>query len=287
MAPQSHVGFEDHRVGSRFAAWRKIVYPGAGAVGLIIDIFICRKDNYGYLAHDVETGRTAAIDAPDAGAVRAALKARGWTLSDILITHHHEDHVEGIPVLAEALGAKVTGPRAEADKIKGLDVLVEPGDTVTVGNTSFAVKAAPGHTLGHVVYYDAAGGHLFTGDALFSMGVGRMFEGTPGPMWQALAALRKLPDETLIYCGHEYTVANAKFALSVDPDNTALKIRAAEVEKARAAGRFTIPVTLGMEKRTNPFLRPDTAPVATAVGLVPADPIGVFAALRKRKDLLS
>ena len=164
------------------------------------------------------------------------------------------------------------------------DVAVEPGETVELGATGFTVMAAPGHTLGHIVYYDAAGGHLFTGDALFSLGVGRMFEGTPGPMWQGLAALRDLPDETLVYCGHEYTVANAKFALSVDPGNSALKIRAAEAERARAEGRFTIPVSLGLEKRTNPFLRVDTTPIARAMNLVPADPIGVFAALRKAKD---
>jgi hydroxyacylglutathione hydrolase len=253
-------------------------------MGLIIDIFMCRKDNYGYLAHDVDSGRTAAIDAPDAGAILAALKARGWTLTDIFITHHHEDHVEGIPLLVEAFGAKVTGPRAEMEKIEGLDAQVEPGDTVALGATSFAVLAAPGHTLGHIVYYDAAGGHLFTGDALFSLGVGRMFEGTPGPMWQGLAALRELPDDTLVYCGHEYTAANARFALSVDPTNSALQIRAAEVDKARAEGRFTIPVSLGLEKRTNPFLRVDTATIAKAMHLVPADPIGVFAALRQAKD---
>jgi len=253
-------------------------------MGLVIDIFMCRKDNYGYLARDAETGRTAAIDAPDAGAILAALKARGWTLSDIFITHHHADHVEGIPLLVEAFGATVTGPRAETEKIEGLDVEVEPGDTIQLGATSFAVLGAPGHTLGHIVYYDGAGGHLFTGDALFSLGVGRMSEGTPGPMWQGLAALRELPDDTLIYCGHEYTAANARFALSVDPANTALSIRAAEAEKARAEGRFTIPVSLGLEKRTNPFLRVDTPPIARAMNLVPADPIGVFAALRKAKD---
>jgi len=253
-------------------------------MSLVIDTFMCRKDNYGYLAHDAETGRTAAIDAPDAGAILAALKTRGWRLTDIFITHHHGDHVEGIPLLVEAFGARVTGPRAEMEKIKGLDVAVEPGETVELGATGFTVMAAPGHTLGHIVYYDAAGGHLFTGDALFSLGVGRMFEGTPGPMWQGLAALRDLPDETLVYCGHEYTVANAKFALSVDPGNSALKIRAAEAERARAEGRFTIPVSLGLEKRTNPFLRADTPEMAKAMGLPGDDPVAVFAALRKAKD---
>jgi len=253
-------------------------------VGLVIDIFLCRKDNYGYLVHDSDTGRTAAIDAPDAAAIEAALKARHWTLSDIFITHHHQDHVEGIAPLKAAFGAKVTGPKAEADKIAGLDLAIEPGEAVLFGNQHFVAKTAPGHTLGHIVYHDPVGRHLFTGDALFSMGVGRMFEGTPGPMWQGLLDMRALPDETLVYCGHEYSVANAKFALSVDPGNAALRIRAAEVEKARAEDRFTIPVSLGMEKATNPFLRADTPELARAVGLSPDDPVAVFAALRRAKD---
>jgi hydroxyacylglutathione hydrolase len=256
-------------------------------VSVTIDLFICRKDNYGCLVHDTATGNTAAIDAPDADAVTAALKRRGWTLSDILVTHHHTDHVEGIPALVAAFGARVTGPRAEADKIGGLDVGVAPGDVVMVGDTRFEVLGAPGHTLGHIVYFEPAGGHLFTGDALFSLGCGRMFEGTPDPMWAGLAGIRVLPDETLVYCGHEYTAANARFALSVDPGNDTLRLRAAEVEKARAAGGFTIPVSLGMEKRTNPFLRSDTPELARAMGLSPDDPAAVFAALRKAKDNFS
>lgn len=256
-------------------------------MSLIVDVFMCRKDNYGYLIHDAATGKTAAIDAPDADAIKSALGARGWTLSDILITHHHVDHVEGIPGLVSAFGAKVTGPRQEADKIDGLDVLVSPGEAVSVGSVDLIVRGTPGHTLGHIVYHDPVGRHLFTADALFSLGVGRMFEGTPGPMWEGLVGLRNLPDDTLIYCGHEYTVANAKFALSVDPNNTALKIRAAEVEKAREAGRFTIPISLAMEKRTNPFLRADTPELAKAMGLPADDPVDVFAALRKAKDNFS
>jgi len=253
-------------------------------LSLIIDVFICRQDNYGYLAHDTATGKTAAIDAPDADAISAALERRGWTLSDILITHHHRDHVEGIPALKARYGAKVTGPRAEADKIEGLDVLISPGDGLLLGSSGLIVRGAPGHTLGHIVYHDPSGRHLFTADALFSLGVGRMFEGTPGPMWEGLVGLRSLPDETLIYCGHEYTVANAKFAQSVDPNNAALRIRAAEVQKLRDAGRFTIPVSMGLEKRTNPFLQSDTPEMASAMGLSGEDPAAVFGALRKAKD---
>lgn len=252
---------------------------------LLIDIFPARTDNYGYLVHDTATGKTAAIDAPDARAIRDAAKRRGWTLTDVFITHHHTDHVEGIPVLKRDLGATITGPEAEQAKILGLDVLVKPGDTVRLGESAFIVIETPGHTLGHIVYYDAAGRHLFSADALFSMGVGRMFEGQPGPMWAGLEQLKALPDDTLVYCGHEYTEANAAFALSVDPKNAALNIRAAEVKRMRAEGRYTIPVSLGMEKATNPFLRADQPALAKAVGLpVGADPVDVFARLRKGKD---
>lgn len=253
-------------------------------MSLIVDVFSCRQDNYGYLLHDTETGKTASLDAPDAGAIRDALTRRGWTLSDIFITHHHADHTEGILPLKQEFSIPVTGPKAEADKIKGLDILVDPNDTVTLGNTEFAVLGAPGHTLGHICYYDLRGRHLFTGDALFSLGCGRMFEGKPTPMWEGLAALRTLPNETLIYCGHEYTLTNARFALTIEPNNTALRIRAAEVERMRADGKHTIPVTLGMEKATNPFLRADAPQLAAAMGLSEAKPASVFAAIRKAKD---
>lgn len=254
-------------------------------MALLIDIFMCRTDNYGYLMHDVETGKTAAIDAPDAKAIKAALNMRGWTLSDIFITHHHTDHVEGIPALKREYGAVVTGPKAEAEKILGLDALIGPGENVSLGATDFYVIGTPGHTLGHIVYYDHAGGHLFAADALFSMGVGRMFEGKPGPMWDGLEEVRELPDETLIYCGHEYSLDNARFALSVDPRNAALIIRAAEVKRMRDAGKFTIPVSLRMEKATNPFLRADRPELAAAMGLAPGTkPSAVFAALRAAKD---
>ncbi|HTM77668.1 MAG TPA: hydroxyacylglutathione hydrolase [Devosia sp.] len=253
-------------------------------MALIVDVFEARSDNYGYLAHDTATGRTAAIDAPEAGPIKTALLHRGWALSDIFITHHHIDHVEAIPALKAEFGVTVTGPRAEADKIEGLDVLVSAGDTLMLGETKFDIYHAPGHTLGHIVFHDKAGAHLFTGDALFSLGVGRMFEGTPGPMWEGVKALRNFPDETLIYCGHEYTASNAKFALSIDPDNAALQSRAAEVAALRIAGRFTIPADLGTEKRANPFLRADDPVLARHFGLEGHSADDVFAAIRKGKD---
>ncbi|WP_316356965.1 hydroxyacylglutathione hydrolase [Devosia sp.] len=253
-------------------------------MSLIVDVFPARSDNFGYLVHDTASGRTAAIDAPEAAAIRTALLHRGWTLTDIFITHHHIDHVEAIPELKAEFGARVVGPRAEADKIAGLDALVAGGDTVSLGETVFHVYDTPGHTLGHIVFHDREGRHLFSADALFSLGVGRMFEGTPGPMWAGVKALRELPDDTLVYCGHEYTQSNAKFALSIDPDNAALQKRAAEVEALRKAGRPTIPFVLGEDKAANPFLRADDPVLARHYGLEGADPAEVFAAIRKGKD---
>lgn len=254
-------------------------------MALLIDTFLCRTDNYGYLVHDVDTRKTAAIDAPDAKAIKAALEHRGWTLSDILVTHHHTDHVEGIPALKREFGCTVHGPRAEAEKILGLDMLLSGSSTVQLGNTNFLVIETPGHTLGHIVFYEPVGGHLFSGDALFSMGVGRMFEGKPEPMWLALEELRELPDDTLLYCGHEYTLDNCRFAQRVDPRNPAVNIRATEVKRMRESGQFTIPVSLGLEKRANPFLRADDPVLAKAMGLPPGTaPTVVFGALRKAKD---
>jgi len=253
-------------------------------MALSVEIFECLSDNYGYLLHDSETGATASLDAPEEAPIRAALKRTGWTLTDIFITHHHGDHTDGIAGLKSDFGVKVTGPRAENDKITGLDHLVSGGDTVKLGKTTFNIYDAPGHTLGHIVFHDPAGKHLFTADALFSLGCGRMFEGTPGPMWAGLRALRELPDDTLIYCGHEYTAANAAFALSIDPDNAALQARSDEVSSQRAANAFTIPVTLGAEKAINPFLRADDPEMAALMNMAGADPADVFAAIRKGKD---
>lgn len=259
---------------------------GSGSdMSLIVDIFEARSDNYGYLAHDSATGRTAAIDAPEEGPILKALERRGWRLSDIFITHHHPDHVEAIPALKKAFNARVTGPQAEAQKIDGLDILVKEGDKVMLGQTAFHIIETPGHTLGHIVYHDAANRHVFTGDALFSLGVGRMFEGTPGPMWQGLLKLRALHDETLMYCGHEYSAANARFALHLDPGNIVLQIRAAEINKLREKKQFTIPMSMGVEKLLNPFLRADDPVIARALGLEGADGETVFAALRKAKDV--
>lgn len=249
-----------------------------------VEIFPARQDNFGYLVHDSATAKTASIDAPDENAIRAALEKTGWTLTDIFITHHHLDHVEAILPLKAEGGVTVTGPKSEADKIEGMDVLVSGGDVVELGDTRFKIYDTPGHTLGHIVYHDPANGHLFSADALFSLGCGRMFEGEPGPMWEGLKALRTLHDDTLIYPGHEYTKANAAFALSIDPNNPELNDRAAEVELQLAGGKHTIPARLGVEKKINPFLRADDPAMAALMGMENAAPAEVFAAIRAAKD---
>lgn len=251
---------------------------------LDIALFPALSDNFGYLVRDTGSGRVAAIDAPDEAPILAELERRGWTLTDILITHHHPDHTDAIAPLKRRFDAHVVGPREESGKISGLDTLVGGGDTVTLGETGFEVIDVPGHTLGHIAFFSPADKVLFSADALFSLGVGRMFEGSPEPMWRGLARLKALPPETKIYCGHEYTLANAKFALSVDPDNEVLKARAEEVRRQTDSGRPTIPATLSDEVAANPFLRADSPEMARAMNLVGAPAWQVFGALRKAKD---
>jgi hydroxyacylglutathione hydrolase len=247
-------------------------------------LFLCRKDNYGVLVHDPASGATAAIDAPEAGPIEAALTASGWKLSDILITHHHYDHTDGIRALKQRHGARVVGPRDEATKIPAVDATAGDGDTITVGTLTARVIGTPGHTLGQINYFFPTAKLLFAGDTLFSIGCGRVIEGTPEMMWQTLLKLRALPDDTQIYCGHEYTEANVRFALTIEPDNEALKARAAEVKRQVAAGAPTIPSLMGEEKRANVFLRADDPAVAAAVGLAGKPAAQVFAEVRERKN---
>lgn len=251
---------------------------------LEIEQFMCRSDNFGVLAHDPESGRTASVDAPDAGAIDAVLSARGWRLTDIMTTHHHQDHTEGNLALKEKHGCRITGPKAEAEKIPGIDDAVGEGDVFSLGAYDFHVIETPGHTAGHIVYHSPRAQVLFAGDTLFSLGCGRLFERGAAEMWGALKKLRALPPETMLYCGHEYTAANARFALSVDPDNEALIARAAEVTRLREAGKPTLPVALAAEFATNPFLRPDDAAIRRHLGMEGAADVDVFAEIRKRKD---
>ncbi len=249
-----------------------------------IRLFLCLKDNYGVLVHDPASGATAAIDAPEEEPIEVALAASGWKLSDILITHHHHDHTGGIRALKQRHGARVVAPRDEAAKIPAVDETVGDGDTVAVGALTAQVIGTPGHTLGQINYFFPAAKLLFAGDTLFSIGCGRVIEGTPDMMWQALLKLRALPDDTALYCGHEYTEANIRFALTIEPDNPALRARAAEAKRQIAAGAPTIPVLMGEEKRANVFLRADEPVVAAAVGLGGKPAAQVFAEVRKRKN---
>ena len=247
-------------------------------------LFPCLKDNYGVLLHDPESGATAAIDAPEAGPIEAALKATGWKLTDILVTHHHADHTGGILELKEKYKCRVVAPAAEAEKIPGVDLTLREGDKVTVGKLSANVIETPGHTNGHISYWFHADKIVFVGDTLFSIGCGRVIEGTPGMMWRSLLKLRDLPNDTEIYCGHEYTAANIRFARTIEPDNAVLAARSAQVEQQIAQGKPTIPVTVGDEKLANPFLRADQPEVAAAIGMAGKEPSQVFAEIRARKN---
>jgi hydroxyacylglutathione hydrolase len=247
-------------------------------------LFPCLQDNYGVLLHDPASGSTASIDAPEAAAVEAALKATGWKLTDILVTHHHNDHTAGIPALKRRYGCRVVAPRREAARVADADVTVAEGDAVNVGQLAGRVIDTPGHTAGHISYWFEPEQLAFVGDTLFSIGCGRLLEGTPEMMWQSLSKLRNLPGETQIFCGHEYTASNIAFARSVDPDNPALIARAEEVAALRAAGKPTIPATLAAEKAANPFLRADDPGLAASLGLSGKPPTSVFAKLRAAKD---
>lgn len=247
--------------------------------------FMCLEDNFGVLIHDSETGATAAIDAPEAGPILRALDAKGWKLTDILVTHRHADHTQGIPPLKEKFpNARVVGPTKEAAQIPSLDLAVGEGDVVKIGRMEAVVLETPGHTIGHVAYWFEEEESLFAGDTLFAMGCGRVFETPADVMWSSLVKLASLPSETQVYCGHEYTLANGLFALSVDPGNVLLRDRVERVKALRAEGKATLPTTIGIELATNPFLRAENADIQKAVGLVGADPAAVFAEVRARKN---
>lgn len=250
----------------------------------MIEQFTCREDNFGVLIHDPMTGETAAIDAPDAAVIRKHLDQAGWRLTHIFITHHHIDHVEGIPELKDAYGAKVIGPQPEADKIAGLDETYGDGDNFDFAGRRVDVIHTPGHTLGHVCFHIPSEKLLFAADTLFALGCGRLFEGTPADMWGSLQKLAALPDDTTVYCGHEYTLSNARFALSVDPDNSALADRFDRITEMRAKHVSTLPTAIGYEKRTNPFLRPHDPSIRRHLNMVDATDGEVFAELRRRKD---
>lgn len=249
-----------------------------------IHVFRCLSDNIGALIHDPQTGACAAIDAPEEGPILQALNETGWTLTDILVTHRHADHVQAIPALKLRFGCRVIAPQKAGSDVPGADAVVREGDTVKVGELSAHVWETPGHCRDHVSYWFAADRALFAGDTLFTLGCGRVMESPPSEMWRSLERLAALPDEARVYSGHDYVLSNARFALAADPDNADLKARAAEAEAAGREGRFLVPSTIGVEKATNPFLRAGEPALAKAVQKDGAPAGEVFAALREWKN---
>jgi len=244
----------------------------------------CLSDNYAYLAHDSATGETALIDAPEAGPILAALDESGWTLSHVLITHHHADHVDGLSGILARHPATVIGAKADEHRLPDLDVSVTEGDTLTIGGETAHVIDVSGHTVGHIAFHFPQSGVVFTADSLMALGCGRVFEGTMEQMWKSLSKLAALPPETKIYSGHEYTAANARFALSIDPQNSDLISRSKAVDAARTENRSTVPSTLSEELATNPFLRASDPGLKAELGMSGASDAEVFAEIRTRKD---
>jgi len=249
-----------------------------------IRVFRCLEDNIGALIRDPATGACAAVDAPEEGPLVKALDEAGWRLTDIIVTHRHRDHVEGIEGLKRRFRCRVVAPAKAAGEVPAVDATVREGDTVRVGELSAEVWETPGHCRDHIAYWFAADGALFAGDTIFTLGCGRVMESTFDEMWNSLSRFARLPDSARVYSGHDYTISNARFALAVDPDNAALKARAAEAERAKAEGRFLIPSTIGEEKATNPFLRAGDPAVARSVDKAGAPANEVFAALREWKN---
>lgn len=250
-----------------------------------IEQFMCRSDNFGILAHDPASGETVIVDAPEERPILDAIARTGWTPSVLLVTHHHSDHVEANLALKERFGLKVIGPAAEAAKIPGIDETVRDGDELPLLGEAVRVIETPGHTAGHVSYYLPKSAVAFTADTLFALGCGRLFEGTPATMLASLKKLAALPANTTVYCGHEYTASNARFALTIDPTNSLLKERARDIEALRAEGLPTLPTTIGRELATNPFLRWHDPAIRKNLGMETASDEAVFAEIRKRKDV--
>ena len=242
----------------------------------------CLRDNYAFLVHNNATGDTALVDAPEASPIAAELARRNWRLTDILLTHHHDDHVGGLATLRD--GARVIGASADAHRLPALDLAVAEGDLLHICGQTTHVIDVPGHTVGHIAFHMPDAALAFTGDSLMALGCGRLFEGTPAQMWESLLKLRALPGETQICSGHEYTESNARFAASLDPDNSALKLRVRAIDAARAAGKPTVPSGLDEERDTNPFLRADDAGLKAHLGLQELPDEQVFAQIRANKD---
>lgn len=242
------------------------------------------SDNYGVLIHDADSGQTACVDAGDAQAALDALTQQGWTLTHLLITHHHGDHTAGLATIKSSTGCTVIGPEPQGTAIAGIDHFVSDGSEFEFAGRTVRALHTPGHTRDMINFHFADDALVFTGDTLFSMGCGRLFEGDAAMMLQSINKLKVLPPETLVYCAHEYTATNARFALDVDPDNAALQARARQVTQLRDKGEATVPSSLQMELETNPFLRTDNASLRQSLGMRDADEVTVFAELRERRN---
>ena len=244
----------------------------------------CLQDNYAFLAHDTATGATGLSDAPEAGPIMDILEETGWNLSDVFLTHHHGDHVQGLAEILARFPARVTGAAADRHRLPALDVTVQEGDRVEIGAIDGRVIDVSGHTEGHIAFHFPEAKAAFTADSLMALGCGRVFEGTMPKMHESLQKLAALPPDTLIFSGHEYTAANAKFALTIDPENPDLISRVRSVEAATAEGEPTVPSTLAEELATNPFLRADDPAIQAHLGMDGADPVDVFVEIRTRKN---
>ena len=251
---------------------------------LEVHLFPCLSDNYGFLIHDSSQDLTAAIDTPEVGPIMQELESKGWHLTHILNTHHHWDHAGGNLEIKKLTGCTIVGPEGEAGQIPGIDIQLGEGDIFNFGNHQARIHGTPGHTLGHIVYHFENDHMAFVGDTLFSMGCGRLFEGSPEQMWNTLQKFLQWPDDTKIYCAHEYTQKNGEFALTVDPQNSVLVDRVNEVKKLRSNNTPTIPTTILLEKKTNPFLRPMDSAIRENLGMQDASDVEVFARIRQMKD---
>ena len=244
--------------------------------------FPCLSDNYGFLLHDPQSFETVCIDTPDAEAYLREADARGWPITAIWNTHWHPDHAGGNAAIKAKTGCEVIAPVVDASKIAAVDRTVAAGDVVRIGAWDATVIDVGGHTMGHIAYHLPGAGIALVGDSLFALGCGRMFEGTPTQFWASLSRLKALPPETTLYCAHEYTQSNARFALHADPDNVELQLYASDVEQRRARGEPTVPMQLARELATNPFLRADDEDIRSRWG--GTDPVETFAKLRAAKD---
>ena len=244
----------------------------------------CLADNYAFLLRDQATGKVALVDAPEAYPIQRALQEKGWKLDMVLLTHHHYDHVDGLPELVAEYHPQVIGAKADAHRLPALDLALNEGDTFSVGESEGHIIDVSGHTVGHIAFHFPTAKAVFTADSLMALGCGRLFEGWAEMMWESLSKLAALPADTIVYSGHEYTASNAKFALTIEPDNTALQARVADITAKRAAGIPTVPSTLAEELATNPFLRAHLPEMKSAMNMAEASDADVFGEIRKRKD---